>query len=123
MRIDRQRAKELGFPEHPAPGQIVIDRSGMVWRWPRTESGYGLGDLDDLGQWESLVGLGVGLFGKLFGSSKEDQQKKAAIQQLTAQNAQLQVAIAQEQASPFHMSKMWLALIAVGVVAFVAMKR
>lgn len=118
MQLEHDQATALGFPPHPRPGQIVRDRSGQLWRWPHATPGLG-----DLGQWESLVGLGVSLFGSIFGTSKEDQQKKAAIQQLTAQNAQLQVQIAQEQASPFHMSKMWLALIAVGVVAFVAMKR
>lgn len=91
--------------------------------WPHGP-GQGLSGLDDyLGQWVELAMAGAGIISKLFGESPEDKAKKQAISQLTAQNAQLQVQLASEQSSPFHMSKMWLALIAVGVVAVIAMKR
>jgi hypothetical protein len=123
LKISRDRAAMLGFPANPRLGQVVRDRSGKLWIWPH-QAGMGLGDLDDyLGQWVELAMGAASLIGSLFGPSKEDQQKQAAIQQLTSQNAQLQVALASAQASPFQMSKMWLALIAVGVVAFVAFKK
>ena len=123
LQISHDRALTLGFPANPHQGQVVRDRSGKLWIWPHAP-GQGLNDLDDyLGQWVELAMGAASLIGSLFGPSKEDLQKKQAIQTLTQQNAQLQVQIAQEEASPFHMSKMWLALIAVGVVAAVAMKR
>lgn len=113
----------LGFPANPHQGQVVRDKSGKLWIWPHAP-GRGLNDLDDyLGQWVELAMGAASLIGSLFGESPEDKAKKQAIQQLTQQNAQLQVQLASAQSSPFHMSKMWLALIAVGVVAVIAMKK
>jgi hypothetical protein len=119
-KVDYNMARQLGFPARPAYGQTVVDSAGHVWVWPHKD-GEGL---NDLGQWVEAIGAGISFFSSLFGgNSKKKQQQDQAIQQLQQQNDSLSLQLAADQASPWHMNKMYLALIAVVLVGFVAMKK
>jgi len=124
--IDYQRARSLGFPARPRPGQIVYDpRTRIAWKW-YDDNLEGLGDL---GFWGALIGavatLGTSLLGGGGKSKKEAEQLKQANDQLAQQNAQLQAAL-DAKSKEFNLQKFMKkngAIIFIGIAAVVLLKK
>jgi|SRR5215216_7269168 len=119
-RLDYQTAVQYKFPATPAPGQVVIDTSGQAWKWH--EDGSGLADLGFWGTFAKVLGGVTGLFsGKGGGSSKETQAILQQNQQMLEMMRQQQ----EQQSKGFDLglSKKTIMLLAVGVLAFVALRK